>query len=365
MKAIPGLIGPAYGFAAETGLHALRLLGSGLFDKYPKLTLILGHLGEALPFNLSRIDQRIAWSPMGYPAKRKISEYFQQQRLHHDRGQLPHPKPDRLHPRGRSGSDPVLDRLSVRAGARSGGVVRPSFDQRGRSPQDRPPQCSRAVQDREEVVSRIDGRIEANLQCLTNGVCCCEWRLSTQLRDTWAAQYFNGIARPHVAGLDDPHVNPAQIAMPQRLRRHQAQRVGSEAGLELPAAVVRHGCDLEQRAANAETAPRRQVRRGKIQVQKQVVPEQGKRLPVGDHFGDAHLHHRDLHVRMSFRPAAPGVSGNPCIRQQLDLIQDFAPAGGTAPHDQDDPARVGRRRGETIERFLQITADSKAFRISN
>ena len=74
----PWLIGPAYGFAAETGLHALRLLGSGLFDKYPKLTLILGHLGEALPFNLHRIDQRIAWSPMGYPAKKQISVCFQE-----------------------------------------------------------------------------------------------------------------------------------------------------------------------------------------------------------------------------------------------------------------------------------------------
>jgi 2,3-dihydroxybenzoate decarboxylase len=72
----PWLVGPAYGFAAETGLHTLRLLGSGLFDAYPTLTLILGHLGEGLPFNLHRIDQRIAWAPMGYPAKKKISEYF-------------------------------------------------------------------------------------------------------------------------------------------------------------------------------------------------------------------------------------------------------------------------------------------------
>jgi 2,3-dihydroxybenzoate decarboxylase len=72
----PWLIGPAYGFAAETGLHALRLMGSGLFDAYPNLTIILGHLGEGLPYNLFRIDQRIAWSPMGFPAKRKISEYF-------------------------------------------------------------------------------------------------------------------------------------------------------------------------------------------------------------------------------------------------------------------------------------------------
>ena len=73
----PWLIGPAYGFAAETGLHALRLLGSGLFDRHPRLRLILGHMGENLPFHLYRTDQRIAWSPMGYPAKKTFSEYFQ------------------------------------------------------------------------------------------------------------------------------------------------------------------------------------------------------------------------------------------------------------------------------------------------
>ena len=60
----------------ETGLHALRLMGSGLFDRFPSLQIVLGHLGEALPFTLYRIDERIGWSPMGYPAKRKISEYF-------------------------------------------------------------------------------------------------------------------------------------------------------------------------------------------------------------------------------------------------------------------------------------------------
>jgi gamma-resorcylate decarboxylase len=72
----PWLVGPAYGFGAETGLHALRLAGSGLFDAFPKLTIILGHLGEGLPFNLYRIDERIRWSPLGYPAKKQISDYF-------------------------------------------------------------------------------------------------------------------------------------------------------------------------------------------------------------------------------------------------------------------------------------------------
>ena len=72
----PWLVGPAYGFGVETGLHALRLAGSGLFDEFPKLTIILGHLGEGLPFNLHRIDERIRWSPLGYPAKKSISAYF-------------------------------------------------------------------------------------------------------------------------------------------------------------------------------------------------------------------------------------------------------------------------------------------------
>jgi 2,3-dihydroxybenzoate decarboxylase len=48
--------GASWGFATETALHALRLIFSGIFDKYPKLKNILGHLGEGLPFWLSRVD---------------------------------------------------------------------------------------------------------------------------------------------------------------------------------------------------------------------------------------------------------------------------------------------------------------------
>jgi len=50
------LAGTALGFAAETSLHAMRLIYSGVFDKYPGLQIILGHLGEGLPFWLWRID---------------------------------------------------------------------------------------------------------------------------------------------------------------------------------------------------------------------------------------------------------------------------------------------------------------------
>ena len=45
----PWLVGSAWGFGAETAVHALRLMGSGLFDEYPKLRIIVGHLGEGVP----------------------------------------------------------------------------------------------------------------------------------------------------------------------------------------------------------------------------------------------------------------------------------------------------------------------------
>jgi len=44
-----------WGWHAETGLHILRLYCSGLFDRYPKLKIIIGHMGELLPFQLERI----------------------------------------------------------------------------------------------------------------------------------------------------------------------------------------------------------------------------------------------------------------------------------------------------------------------
>lgn len=51
-----GLEGALFGFGVETALHALRLITSGTFDRYPKLRMVLGHLGEALPFWLYRLD---------------------------------------------------------------------------------------------------------------------------------------------------------------------------------------------------------------------------------------------------------------------------------------------------------------------
>jgi 2,3-dihydroxybenzoate decarboxylase len=51
-----GLAEAICGFAAETALHILRLIVAGLFDRFPKLQFVLGHLGEGLPYWLYRID---------------------------------------------------------------------------------------------------------------------------------------------------------------------------------------------------------------------------------------------------------------------------------------------------------------------
>jgi gamma-resorcylate decarboxylase len=57
----PELFGAVWSFTVETATHALRLMTSGLFDRFPRLTVILGHLGETLPFTMWRIDHRASY----------------------------------------------------------------------------------------------------------------------------------------------------------------------------------------------------------------------------------------------------------------------------------------------------------------
>jgi gamma-resorcylate decarboxylase len=72
------LLGPTWAFGQETAVHALRLMGSGLFDRHPTLQVILGHMGEGLPISMWRIDNRNAWikAPRGHQAKHPIAHYF-------------------------------------------------------------------------------------------------------------------------------------------------------------------------------------------------------------------------------------------------------------------------------------------------
>ena len=79
-----GLDGAVYGFAVETGLHLLRIIVAGVFDRFPKLRIAVGHLGEGLPFFLFRIDymhRSMVVSeryPGAKPLKKKPSDYLKE-----------------------------------------------------------------------------------------------------------------------------------------------------------------------------------------------------------------------------------------------------------------------------------------------
>jgi predicted TIM-barrel fold metal-dependent hydrolase len=59
-KSHPMFIRAAWGFTIETGTQAMRLVLSGVFDKHPGLKIVLGHLGETIPFLMARIDEALA-----------------------------------------------------------------------------------------------------------------------------------------------------------------------------------------------------------------------------------------------------------------------------------------------------------------
>ncbi len=79
-----GLDGAIYGFGVETGLHAMRIITAGVFDRFPKLQVIIGHMGEALPFWLYRLDymHRATVLSQRYesmkPIKKRPSDYLRE-----------------------------------------------------------------------------------------------------------------------------------------------------------------------------------------------------------------------------------------------------------------------------------------------
>ncbi len=72
----PWLLGSTWAFGVETATHALRMMASGLFDRHPKLQVIIGHLGESLPGSIWRVDHRIKKGGEVTPAKKPLVEYF-------------------------------------------------------------------------------------------------------------------------------------------------------------------------------------------------------------------------------------------------------------------------------------------------
>ena len=77
-----GLDGGIYGFAVETGMHLLRIITSGVLDRFPRLKIVVGHLGEGLPFWFYRLDYMHGGQVASKryeaikPLQLKVSEYF-------------------------------------------------------------------------------------------------------------------------------------------------------------------------------------------------------------------------------------------------------------------------------------------------
>ncbi|MEW6645077.1 MAG: amidohydrolase family protein [Pseudomonadota bacterium] len=72
----PVLTGAVWGWGVETATHALRLLFGGVFDRFPNLKIIIGHMGEGLPMLRWRFDSRFAVYSHGVQLALKPSEYF-------------------------------------------------------------------------------------------------------------------------------------------------------------------------------------------------------------------------------------------------------------------------------------------------
>jgi 2,3-dihydroxybenzoate decarboxylase len=74
----PELWGPTWSWAVETCSHAMRLIFSGLFDRYPAAKIILGHMGETLPIQLWRLDSRLAISHQSVTLQKQPSAYVRE-----------------------------------------------------------------------------------------------------------------------------------------------------------------------------------------------------------------------------------------------------------------------------------------------
>jgi len=78
LEGYPVMQGAVWGWSTDNSSHFLRLVFSGLFDRYSDLTIILGHMGETLPYFAWRIDSRYAviQDPTRPRLKKKPSDYF-------------------------------------------------------------------------------------------------------------------------------------------------------------------------------------------------------------------------------------------------------------------------------------------------
>ncbi|TPG36849.1 amidohydrolase family protein [Mycolicibacterium hodleri] len=73
---VPELAKPTWEWTTETATHALRLIVTGVFDRFPRAQVILGHMGETLPYMLWRLDSRYRFTSTDRRVQRNPSDYL-------------------------------------------------------------------------------------------------------------------------------------------------------------------------------------------------------------------------------------------------------------------------------------------------
>ena len=68
-----------WGWHMEAGIHAWRMILSGVFDRFPRLHIILGHWGEMIPYYLARTEQIVSQAPATKLLQRRLADYFVEQ----------------------------------------------------------------------------------------------------------------------------------------------------------------------------------------------------------------------------------------------------------------------------------------------
>ncbi len=69
------MAGPGWGWHIETALHVLRMILGGVFDAHPRLQIVVGHMGESLPFMLQRVD---VMAPAMTGLEKPVSAYLRE-----------------------------------------------------------------------------------------------------------------------------------------------------------------------------------------------------------------------------------------------------------------------------------------------
>jgi 2,3-dihydroxybenzoate decarboxylase len=76
LNGVPELDKATWEWTTETATHALRLVMTGVFDRFPRVQVILGHMGETLPYMLWRLDSRYFVTATDRRVKRNPSDYI-------------------------------------------------------------------------------------------------------------------------------------------------------------------------------------------------------------------------------------------------------------------------------------------------